>query len=53
MAAKEMLDRLELPKEAFDRISALMSVGATLIVTDRGLGRQAFALDSDYMIATH
>jgi L,D-transpeptidase catalytic domain len=52
MAAKEALDRLELPKEAVDRISALMSVGATLIMTDQGLGRQAFALDSDYMITT-
>jgi lipoprotein-anchoring transpeptidase ErfK/SrfK len=52
MAAKEALDRLELPKEAVDRVFALMSVGATLIITDRGLGRQAFALDSDYMIAT-
>ncbi len=50
-AAKEALDRLELPKEAVDQVSALMSVGASLIVTDRGLGRQAFALDSDYMIA--
>ena len=51
-AAKDALDRLELSKEAVDRISALISVGASLIVTDRGLGRQAFALDSDYMIAT-
>ena len=51
-AAKEALDRLELPAEAVDRVSALMSVGASLIITDRGLGRQAFALDSDYMIAT-
>jgi hypothetical protein len=50
--AKEALDRLEIPKEAQDRISALMSVGASLIVTARGLGRQAYALDSDYMIAT-
>src|SRR5438552_2506648 len=51
-AAKEALDRLELPKEAVDRVSELMSVGASLIITDRGLGRQAVALDSDYMIAT-
>jgi hypothetical protein len=29
MAAKEALDRLELPREAVDRVSALMSVGAS------------------------
>jgi lipoprotein-anchoring transpeptidase ErfK/SrfK len=52
MAAKEALDRLELPSEATDRVSALMSVGATLIITDQGLGRRALALDSDYMIST-
>jgi lipoprotein-anchoring transpeptidase ErfK/SrfK len=52
-AAKEALDRLEFPKEAVDQVSALISVGASLIITDRGLGRQASALDSDYMIATH
>ena len=51
-AAKEVLDRLELPAEAVDRVSALMSVGASLVITDRGLGRHAFALDSDYIIAT-
>jgi lipoprotein-anchoring transpeptidase ErfK/SrfK len=51
-AAKEALDRLELPKEVLDRVSPLISVGATLIVTDQGLGRQASALDADYMIST-
>ena len=51
-AAKEALDRLELPKQAEDRLSALMTVGATLIITDQGLGRQAAALDSDFMITT-
>jgi hypothetical protein len=52
MAANEALDRLELSPEVIDRISPLMTVGATLIVTDRSLGRQVLALDSDYMIAT-
>jgi lipoprotein-anchoring transpeptidase ErfK/SrfK len=53
MAARDALDRLELSEQAVDRISALMSVGATLIITDQSIGRQALALDSDYMITTH
>ena len=33
------------------RITDLMSVGATLIVSDKGIGRRAAAaLDSDFMI---
>lgn len=51
-AAKDALDRLELSNDASDRVSALISVGASLIITDRGLGRQALAIDSDYMIET-
>jgi hypothetical protein len=50
-SAKEALDRLEIPKDAVDRISALISVGATIIVTDQGLNRHS-TLDSDYMIST-
>jgi lipoprotein-anchoring transpeptidase ErfK/SrfK len=52
-AASAVLDRLELPQEAVERISELMSVGATLIVTERGLGRrEAAALDSDFTVLT-
>jgi lipoprotein-anchoring transpeptidase ErfK/SrfK len=52
-AARAALDRLELPQEAVERISALVSVGATLIVTEQGLGRrEAAALDSDFMVLT-
>jgi hypothetical protein len=49
--AKEAFDRLEIPKDAVDRISALMSVGATIIITDQGFSRHS-SLDSDYMIST-
>ena len=50
-AARAALDRLDLPQDAVDRISDLMSVGATLIVSDKGIGRRAaVALDSDFMI---
>jgi len=51
-AATSALDRLDLPQEAVERISELMSVGASLIVTDSGLGRDAAALDSDFTILT-
>jgi hypothetical protein len=50
-SAKEAFDRLEIPKDAVDRVSALMSVGATIIITDQGLSRHP-SLDSDYMIST-
>ena len=50
-AASAALDRLDLPQEAVERISEHMSVGATLIVTERGLGRrEAAALDSDFTV---
>ena len=50
-AARAALDRLDLPQDAVARISELMSVGATLIVSDKGIGRRAAAaLDSDFMI---
>jgi len=50
-AARAALDRLDLPQDAVARITDLMSVGATLIVSDKGIGRRAAAaLDSDFMI---
>ena len=51
-SAKEAFDRLEIPKDAVDRVSALMSVGATIIITDQGFSRHPSGLDSDYMIST-
>jgi lipoprotein-anchoring transpeptidase ErfK/SrfK len=52
-AAISALDRLDLPQDAVERISQLMSVGASLIVTDSGLGRDAAAFDTDFTILTH
>ncbi|HLA21347.1 MAG TPA: hypothetical protein VJZ74_07795, partial [Pseudolabrys sp.] len=52
-AARAALDRLDLPPEAVERVSELASVGATLIVTEQGLGRRAAAaLDSDFTVLT-
>jgi hypothetical protein len=50
-AAKEALDRLELPADAVIRISELMSVGASLIVTDEGLGPET-GQETDFVVLT-
>ena len=49
-SAKEAFDRLEIPKDTVDRISALMSVGATIIITNQGFSRHP-SFDTDYMIS--
>lgn len=50
IAARSALDRITLPDSALARITDLISTGATLIVTDDGLGRTASALDSDFTV---
>ncbi len=49
-AAIAALDRIDIPQETIDRITPLVSTGATLIITDMGLGRTANLLDSDYTV---
>ncbi len=49
-AASAALDRIAIPQETLDRIAALTTVGATLIVSDPGLGRTAKLLDSDFTV---
>jgi len=49
-AASAALDRIAIPPAANDRITSLIAVGATLIVTDSGLGRTANLLDSDFAV---
>lgn len=38
--AKEALDRINLPPEAVERISELLTPGSSLVVSDHGLGRE-------------
>jgi hypothetical protein len=38
--AAEALDRIQMPKEAVDRISELLIPGSSLVVSDEGLGRE-------------
>lgn len=39
-SATEALDRVELPTEALDRLAELLTPGASLIISDKGLGYQ-------------
>ncbi len=47
--AAEALDRIELPQEAVERISELLSPGASLIVSDQGLGPET-GRETDFIV---
>jgi hypothetical protein len=50
-AARAALDRLDISPEAVERVSELTSIGATLIISDRGVPhREAGAVDSDFTV---
>jgi lipoprotein-anchoring transpeptidase ErfK/SrfK len=49
--AAEALDRIEWPKDALDRISGLLSPGASLIVSDQGLGAET-GRETDFIVLT-
>ena len=51
-SAAEALDRIELPQEAVDRISQLVSPGTSLIVTDHGTNREMRAVGTDFIVLT-
>jgi hypothetical protein len=38
--AAEALNRIQMPKEAVDRIAELLIAGSSLVVSDEGLGRE-------------
>jgi lipoprotein-anchoring transpeptidase ErfK/SrfK len=48
-SAQEALDRVELPQEALDRLAELMSPGANLTVSDKGLGGET-GLGTDFIV---
>lgn len=52
-AAAAALDRIEFPPEAQVRIASLMSPGATLIISDQGLGPETGTDDTDFVVLTH
>jgi lipoprotein-anchoring transpeptidase ErfK/SrfK len=49
--ANEALDRVTIPQDALDRISELMSPGASLIISDQGLGPET-GNGTDFIVLT-
>ena len=51
-AAAAALDRISLPPEVVERIAKLMTPGASIIVSDKGLGHETGA-GTDFIVLTH
>jgi hypothetical protein len=51
VAAGAALDRIEMPAEAVQRITELMSVGAALTISDEGLGPET-GKETDFVVVT-
>ena len=49
--ATEALARVTIPPEALERISELMSAGASLIISDQGLGSET-GKGTDFIVLT-
>ena len=49
--AAEALERIDIPPVALTRISALMSKGASLIISDQGLGGET-GTETDFIVLT-
>jgi hypothetical protein len=49
--AADALSRVTIPQEALDRISRLMSPGASLIISDKGLGSET-GRGTDFIVLT-
>jgi hypothetical protein len=50
-SAKDALDRVELPAAAVERLTELMSPGASLIISDKGLGSHT-GRGTDFIVLT-
>jgi hypothetical protein len=49
--AADALNRVNIPQDALDRIQDLMSAGASLIISDKGLGRET-GKGTDFIVLT-
>jgi hypothetical protein len=49
--AAQALDRVTIPPEALERISELMTPGASLIISDKGLGGET-GVGTDFIVLT-
>jgi len=50
--ANAALDRIEIPQDAVDRISELLTPGSSLIVSDYGISHET-GRDTDFIVLTH
>jgi hypothetical protein len=50
--AAEALDRIQMPKEAVDRISEFLIPGSSLVIADDGLGRET-GRATEFIVLTH
>jgi lipoprotein-anchoring transpeptidase ErfK/SrfK len=50
--AAQVLNRIEIPKEAIDRISEVLTPGSSLVVSDAGLGPET-GTGTDFVVLTH
>jgi hypothetical protein len=50
--AAEALDRIELPQAALDRISQMLTPGASLIISDHGHNREMRVFGTDFIVLT-
>ena len=50
-SATDALDRIDLPKEALDRLSEMLTPGASLIISDQGLGPET-GKETDFIVLT-
>jgi hypothetical protein len=50
--ANAALDRIEIPQDAVDRISELLTPASSLIVSDNGYSRET-GEDTDFIVVTH
>jgi hypothetical protein len=49
--AAQALDRIQIPREALDRIGELLSPGASLVISDQGLGPET-GQGTDFIVLT-
>jgi hypothetical protein len=50
--AAQALERIQIPQEAIDRIGEMLSPGASLVISDQGLGSET-GQGTDFIILTH
>ena len=50
--ANDALDRIEIPQEAIEQISQLLTPGASLIISDYGISHET-GKDTDFIVVMH